>query len=236
MQSPPEFSGKPYRYAVKKILADIRPSLVLDVAAGEGWLARHLPSDAALDGLDFFQLKKPDGYRKFGQADLNRGIPAADEKYDAVVCCEAVAYLLNPGLFLESARACLNPQGYLVLTTPNPAYLGARISQLIKGFSPSFPVPGQNQKIEAHMPWHPLTWQQLWLLLGLTGFTDISVHEVPEPKPKHYWERLFAPAARLYAKHRANRAPTPEAAAMWRSAGGDQVLFGRRLVVSAKAR
>jgi 2-polyprenyl-3-methyl-5-hydroxy-6-metoxy-1,4-benzoquinol methylase len=42
------------------------------------------------------------------------------EKFDTIFAGELIEHLANPGLFLESARKHLNPQGRLVLTTPNP--------------------------------------------------------------------------------------------------------------------
>ncbi|HVB56412.1 MAG TPA: class I SAM-dependent methyltransferase [Candidatus Acidoferrales bacterium] len=41
-------------------------------------------------------------------------------KFDTVVAGEVIEHLANPGLFLRQARAHLEPDGRLVLTTPNP--------------------------------------------------------------------------------------------------------------------
>lgn len=226
--------GKRYRYTVAKVLQSLSPGCILDVAAGNGWLAGVLPSNVIIDGVDFYQTAKPEGYRRFACADLNDGVPSTEERYDALVCCEAIAYLLNPGAFLASAKACLKEGGQIVISTPNPSYLGARLLLLRKGYFPSFPAASQNRHAEAHMPWLPLSWHQLWFMLGLTGFTDITLHSVPEPKPKHAWERLFAPLARSYARRCAKQTNNPDTQAMWLQAGSDQALFGRSLVVSAR--
>ena len=42
------------------------------------------------------------------------------EKFDTIVAGELIEHLSNPGLFLQRARAHLEPGGRLVLTTPNP--------------------------------------------------------------------------------------------------------------------
>jgi cyclopropane fatty-acyl-phospholipid synthase-like methyltransferase len=41
------------------------------------------------------------------------------EKFDTIVAGEVIEHLSNPGLFLQHAREHLNPEGKLVITTPN---------------------------------------------------------------------------------------------------------------------
>lgn len=228
-------NGKPYRETVLSVLHAFQPETILDCPAGYGWLRLALSDECQIDGVDFYQTEIPSGYRAYYRADLNQALPESLGVYDAVVCCEAIAYLVNPGVFLANLRKHLKPGGLLVISSPNPSYMGARLHMLWRGFFTSFPPPAQNLTASAHMPWLPLCWHQFWLLLGLHGFQDISVHEVDEPKPKRYWERLLAPLARQYVRRQANKAGCDETRRMWQLSGSDQVLFGRSLVISARA-
>ena len=83
------------------------------------------------------------------------------------------------------------------------------------------------------MPWLPLNFYQLRFLLGLNGFNDIQIHEVDEPKPKHGWERLVGFIAKGYVRRRLRKATSDQERLMWQQALSDQLIYGRRLVLSA---
>lgn len=226
------WSGKPYRAAVLAALKQSNPATVLDIACGSGWLYSALDGSASVDGIDFYQ-NPPKGYRNFFVADINQGVPEDLPSYDAIVCCEAIAYLENPGLFLRSIHAHLNPGGLIVISSPNPNYAGARLHFLLRGSLPGFSHFVQNKAHEAHMPWLALAWSQFWLLLGLAGFENIQLHEVDEQKPKHLWEFLIGLPCRLYCKRLFLRALSEDEMQYWKIAGSSQAIYGRRLVVSA---
>ena len=84
------------------------------------------------------------------------------------------------------------------------------------------------------MPWLTLGLFQLWLLLGLNGFTDITVHEVDEKKPRRHFERIIGWVIKGYARKKIKSAQSAAVAQLWRQALSDQVVYGRQLVVSAK--
>ena len=84
------------------------------------------------------------------------------------------------------------------------------------------------------MPWLTLGLFQLWLLLGLNGFTDITVHEVDEKKPRRQVEKIIGWVIKGYARKKIKSAPSAAVAQLWRQALSDQVVYGRQLVVSAK--
>jgi len=68
-----------------------------------------------------------------------------DERFDVVFGGEVIEHLANPGAFLESARGHLVDGGRIILTTPNPYYLG-RVLRAFLGI-------GQNVNPE-HTHWH----------------------------------------------------------------------------------
>ena len=56
-----------------------------------------------------------------------------NKKFDVVVGGEIIEHLNNPGLFLESVKKVLKPNGYLILTTPNSFQIGFFIRILFTG-------------------------------------------------------------------------------------------------------
>jgi SAM-dependent methyltransferase len=226
-------NNKAHRLAVAGVLNALKPQTVLDICCGDGWLPDALAQPAVVHGIDFY-AEAPAGYAQFQTADFNLGIPDAFGQYDAAVCCEAMGYLQNPGLFLQSVRAHLKPGATFVLSLPNPNYAGARINHLIQGFPRSYSWFAQNTTAEPHMPWLTLGLFQLWLLLGLNGFTDIAVHEVDEKKPRRQSERIIGWLVKGYARKKIKSAQSAAVAQLWRQALSDQVVYGRQLVISAK--
>ena len=225
--------NKAHRRTVASVLNALRPQTVLDICCGDGWLPRALAQPTVVDGIDFYE-GAPVGYAQFQTADFNLGIPNTFGQYDAAICCEAMGYLQNPGFFLQSVRAHLKPGATFVLSLPNPNYAGARINHLIQGFPRSYSWFAQNQLSESHMPWLILGLFQLWLLLGLNGFTDITVHEVDEKKPRRHSEKIIGCFIKAYARKKIKSAPSASVAQLWRQALSDQVVYGRQLVISAK--
>ncbi len=235
MSPPLMVKDKAYRAAVARALVEKNPRKVLDVCCGDGWLPSVLGPEVELHGIDLFE-GAPAGYHQFRVADFNQGLPKDLEQYDAIVCCEAMGYLQNPGLFLQSVRKHLKDDGVFILSIPNPNYVGARVNHLIQGFPRSYSWFKQNESLESHMPWLSLGVFQLWLLLGLNGFKEMQVHEVDEEKPRHAWEYLLGWVAKSYAKRRFNTAPTESVRQVWEHAMRDQVIYGRQLVVSAQVK
>lgn len=231
---PQLWEGKPYRYAVADHLAQCTPRSVLDLATGDGWLAASLPDGVSIDGVDLFQAVPPPSYRTFVRMDINKGLPAHFGRYDAIVCCEAIAYLTNPGNFLDSIAEHINPGGVVIISTPNPLYIGSRLLIMLRGCFPGFSYFLKNTEATAHMPWSALGWPQLWFLLGQSGFEDIQMIEVPEKKPKHFFEAILGLPAWLYCRGKAKKSATAEEKGFWTCAGSRQNLFGRRLVVRAR--
>lgn len=82
------------------------------------------------------------------------------------------------------------------------------------------------------MPW---SFPQLYLYLRLNGLDNITLHDIDEPKPKRFYERIIGIMPMLYCRHRKKKASSTEEHDYWQQAGSRQSIFGRRLVVSADA-
>lgn len=225
--------GKPYRKAVSQLLNQRQPQRVLDLACGSGWLAQQLDYPAIFHGVDAY-AEQAAGYEAFFRHDINHGLPTLPLCYDAAVICEAMAYVQNPGLLISSISRQLSSGGTLVITDPNPIHMSARLNYLFQGFPRSHSAFVANQEASPHMPWMSLGLFQYWLLLGLHGFRNIKLHEVNEKKPKHAWERIFGLICKSYYRYRERRALNSNEQDLWRQAGLDQHIYGRRLVISAQ--
>ncbi len=228
------FDTKAHRRAVARELNAHQPAMILDICCGDGWVPGSLTYPASVHGMDLY-AQGPAGYDFFLTGDFNQGLPEGLSIYDAAICCEAMGYLQNPGMFLQSVRKHLKPGGKFILSVPNPNYAGARINHLIQGFPRSYSWFSQNETPEPHMPWLSLGLFQLWLLLGLNGFKDITVLEVDEKKPRRQWEKSVGWIIKGYAKKRFNKANSDSVARLWEQAMSDQIVYGRQLVVSATA-
>jgi 2-polyprenyl-3-methyl-5-hydroxy-6-metoxy-1,4-benzoquinol methylase len=74
--------------------------------------------DIDLEGINFLRTK-------FGIDDIVHGsIEVLDEvfpdqKFDVILAADVMEHLNNPGLFLQSARKLLEPDGELIITVPN---------------------------------------------------------------------------------------------------------------------
>jgi SAM-dependent methyltransferase len=234
-QRPQEY--KPYYSAVLAILDSIRARTVLDAPCGTGWLGRALQAavrPVTLDGMGLWEFPAAgDGYRNVVEHDLDRPLPGvAPPSYDAVVCCEAIHLMTNPGVVLESFAGQLRPGGTLIITTPNTWNMRSRFQFLLRGFHSGFrPMVGkQRGEYITYFPW---TFSQLHLLLTTYGYQNIVLHEVDEPKPKRRLEHILALPSRLYCRRRYKKARTPDERDYWKQAGSGQSIHGRWLVVSA---
>lgn len=225
---------KPYQPVVAKILNNKQPEILLDAPCGSGWLRRLLNYDCQVDGLDLF-APPPENYRLFRNANLDLELSADLGKYDAIVCCEGIEHFGNPESFFRSSHQHLNQGGLLVVTTPNTWYPEARLQFLLRGFFPSFPCLVGKIERGTHMHIMPWSFPLLFLYLTLTGFSDITSHDIDEPKPKRAYEWLVGVPQYVYCARKHKKAKTDEQRKFWLQAGSRQSLFGRRLVVTAIA-
>jgi SAM-dependent methyltransferase len=225
---------KTYQPIVCRLLEAARPQTVLDLPAGEGWLAQSLARpDLAIDGSDLY-ASQPPGYRDFMRHDLDLGIPSSWPRYDAIVSCEGIEHIANPGLFLNGAYEHLNAGGCLIVTTPNVWYPGARLQYFHRGFFPGFPPLVGKIERGTHMHIMPWTWPQLYLHLALAGFSSIELHPCLEDRRTRFIERIFVVPMRAYCRGKAKAAASEEERRFWQTAQTDGALLARRLVVSAR--
>lgn len=224
---------KAYEPIVGEIVRNARAKTVLDLPSGTGWLRKQVPDNSVeLDGIDLYE-GKPEGYRNFLQHDLDLAWPSVLGTYDAIVSCEGLEHIANPGLFLASAREHLNPGGTLIITTPNTWHMKSRLQYLMRGFFPGFPsLVGKIKKGE-HMHISPWSWPHLYLYLSLAGFEKIELHPCLGDDRTNLVERALAKLLRSNPAKKARKASSEEEKRYWDIAASDASMLSRRLVVSA---
>jgi SAM-dependent methyltransferase len=227
---------KTYQPIVGELVRARGARAVLDLPSGSGWLRSQIADPTVMiDGIDLYE-PQPAGYRNFLRHDLEHGIPNSLPRYDAIVSCEGLEHIANPGLFLKSAREHLEAGGTLVVTTPNTWYPQARLRYFLRGFFPSFPPLVGKIVAGTHMHVMPWSWPQLYLHLALAGFSDIELHPCLEDGRTRFFERVLALPMRAYCRSRMRKAASDEERRFWSVAATPGALYGRRLVVSARKR
>jgi ubiquinone/menaquinone biosynthesis C-methylase UbiE len=130
------FAYSVWKRELKRFIRDrsiVRPRIV-DVGCGPGFLLGCLQTwfhDAELTGID--QSEELLEVAQLGcksmtalQGDAS-ALPLPDRSADAVFALHVVEHLMQPSRFFVEARRVVRPGGLLVIATPNPEGLGARV-------------------------------------------------------------------------------------------------------------
>ncbi len=110
---------------------------LLDVGCGAGALGAAVKSHrpCSVLGLTFNEAEAHQAAQvldRVEQADLNRFEPAVLGKFDCIVCSHVLEHLMQPVQVLARLRACLRPQGTLLVALPNVLFWKQRL-QFVRG-------------------------------------------------------------------------------------------------------
>lgn len=76
---------------------------------------------------------------KFSKIDLNfERLPYPDENFDLVTAFQVIEHLENPFLIMREAHRVLRPEGFLILSIPNPFQITYRLKFLLWGNMPPY--------------------------------------------------------------------------------------------------
>jgi len=173
-----------------KVLALLRPRLaaaamVLDIGAGEGYLARRVHAaivegghPARLEACDLF----PENFRvsevPCRGIDLDGGLPLPDGSVDLAYSVEVIEHLEDQFRFLREVHRVLRPAGRFIVTTPNVLNLTSRLRTLLTGFPELFgPLPlrvEEPQLLGGHI--HPVSLYFLSYMAEKAGFRVEGLH------------------------------------------------------------
>lgn len=162
------------------------------IAAGDQWLhhrIRHVASSVV--GIDVL-TEDAERLKTLGYSIIVADAEALelDERFDVVVGADVVEHLSNVGAFLLSVREHLEPEGLLVLTTPNPFALAFTAHVLATG---SVPVNDE------HVGWYDPSLLQEALRRAGFGIREFAWLKSPESGPSRrsrVLDRLLSPLLR----------------------------------------
>lgn len=120
--------------AVKRILKSQKaPYRLLDLACGQGVLAREIPKDVDYTGVDisssFVQsAKKQSPKRTFLVGDVSKKLDLPTDHYDWITCILAVQDIADAGVMIKHAASYLKPGGRLLIVMNHPCFRIPRVT------------------------------------------------------------------------------------------------------------
>ena len=126
--------GFRWRYILRRILRRTAQPRLLEVGAGNGFFVHLARTESGLDadGLEISDAESAYARRMFGVEFLRCDLAALGSDYDVVTSFNVIEHVPKPVELLATMRDRLKPNGYLVLSTPNPACIHRRIHGLRK--------------------------------------------------------------------------------------------------------
>jgi len=177
---------------------------LLDVGCADGYLSRLFAergySVTAIDAPSARTRELPSGIR-FVEADLDRGLPHAEQSFDVVVCADVLEHLRNPEAFLRQVRANLAPGGRLITSLPNSGNIYFRLNVLFG----RFPQDDRGLFDRTHL--HFYMWKGWNDLLIRSGFRLVCARQSVIPfslilprqaRVAAFLESVYAVAARVW--------------------------------------
>lgn len=163
--------------ALLQRIGEVEPCAALDLPAGPGALSAELqrlgfdvtPADAEPSGFDVPGLA-------CDALDFDGPLPYPDGAFGLVVCAEGIEHSENAYHLVRELTRVLRPGGRLLLSTPNPLNLAARLRWFVSGFDDVSPRPIRHD--EARLSMHhinPISLPFLELMFRRNGLRLLDV-------------------------------------------------------------
>lgn len=124
--------GFRWRYILNRIVNAGNFSTLLDVGAGNGYFVSLASNEFAFDAKGLEMSKKEIQFAKdvVGVDLINEDVAQHRMNYDVVTSFNVLEHVSDPQRFLSALVKRVNPGGILVITTPNPTSVRARVRGL----------------------------------------------------------------------------------------------------------
>jgi len=125
---------RPYRRLLRRYLDPSRPLRIAEVGCGPGYLLAMLQRwypCCQVVGIDYDARVLENAARRARGAVLLQSdaeaLPARKGTFAAIISLHTVEHLYSPERFVGEAKRVLEPKGLLIVATPNPQGIGARV-------------------------------------------------------------------------------------------------------------
>jgi len=175
VKAPARYAFKPGPYSSHALLLREFPRQgdgrrVLDIGCAGGYLAEILAQRGfSVTGIDLPGTAHASGIQ-FVAADLDRGLPALDRRFDFIICADVLEHLREPERLLRECRERLAPGGALIASLPNSGHAYFR-GHVLMGH---FPRHDRGLFDRTHLQFY--TWHGWVDLLRRAGFLIETLH------------------------------------------------------------
>lgn len=131
---------RPWYASAYSLISDKKHQDIIEFGSGLGEFAKKISGNGnSLTCLDidqgYIKSLKTSGY-KAKVADFNSKINFKSSSFDGAVCLEVLEHVMSAEFFLTEIHRILRDKGWLLLSTPNVAWLGYRIRHLFGDVPP----------------------------------------------------------------------------------------------------
>jgi len=159
---------------------------ILDLGSGNGALCRKLADlgydivgvDVDKKGIEIARQTYPEiPFYNFNVGDDPGLLLAKEQSFDVVVSTEVIEHLYSPHDLIRYARAVLNKDGYLILTTPYHGYIKNLVISILNKWDFHFTAlrPGGHIKFFSRKTLTQMLTQNGFEVLGFSGVGRIPL-------------------------------------------------------------
>ncbi len=153
-------------------------AFVLDVGCGEGNIGTLLTKQFILTGIDISRTalaRSPDNYVSRIAADLNVFDWKLNKRFDIICAADVLEHLVDPETVVNKFSRLLKPNGILIVSLPNIAFISVRLGLLCGNF-PKHDIGICDQ---THLHW--FTKSSTKIFLKRCGFDIVTVRPTVPP-------------------------------------------------------